>query len=914
MGAQGGRETGEGAPLDVPPRTRASARKAAATPQTPPPPEGKERLLLLDGHSLAYRAFFALPTSLVTSTGQITNAVYGFTSMLIKLLTEQRTDRVAVAFDVGPPTVRLAEYSEYKAGRAETPTEFSSQLGLLREVLEALRVPMFEVREYEADDVLATLALKAVAEGLDVAIVTADRDFLQLVRPGVTILFNRKGISDISAYDTQAVIDRFGLPPEKLPDFVALKGDTSDNLPGVPGVGDKTASTLIQQFGSVEELLAHLDDVPQKLRKIVPALEAGKDQILQNKKLNRLVVSLDIDADPADIRMGEWDDELIRKLFVSLEFRSLLERLADVRRTPAREATQEFVARAGGGKELARIATAGRVAVAALPESPGIALATSEEEVVWLDDAAEAGDLLADPAVAKVAHDAKAIAVARRRAGGAFAGLGFDTMIAAYLLDPAAGRYELDEMSLRYLNRELPTAKPPEVDGQLGLLADEGEGVNVAAAASAHAAALLPLGDTLGSELDRLGMSELYRTVELPLVDVLAGMEEVGVAIDVALLEEMGSKLSTQIDALEESIHHHAGGPLNINSPPQLREILYDKLGLSTTRRTKTGMSTAAQALESLRGMHPIVDDILKYRELTKLKSTYLDALPKFVDPATGRVHAKFNQTGAATGRLSSSDPNLQNIPVRTALGREIRRAFVAGFPKHSLVVADYSQIELRVLAHITGDQGLRDAFARDDDIHTATAAKIYGFPVDDVPRDVRDRAKAINFGLAYGMNAYGLAQRLGITPDEAQEFIDAYFASFPKVKEFMATVVRDAYRDGFTSTLLGRRRYIEELTHLNPRVRQMGERQALNAPIQGTAADMIKLAMIEVDAGLRNAGLGARMVLTVHDELLFEVPDAELDATREAVRSLMEQAYPMDVRLKVDVAIGANWAEAKGG
>jgi DNA polymerase I len=386
------------------------------------------------------------------------------------------------------------------------------------------------------------------------------------------------------------------------------------------------------------------------------------------------------------------------------------------------------------------------------------------------------------------------------------------------------------------------------------------------------------------------------------------------VAIDVALLEQQANVLSTQIDALEDSIHNHAGGPLNINSPPQLREVLYDKLGLTTTRRTKTGMSTDAQALENLRGMHPIVDDILRYRELTKLKSTYLDALPRLVDPATNRLHARFHQTGASTGRLSTSDPNLQNIPVRTPLGREIRRAFIAGFPQHSLLVADYSQIELRVLAHITGDQGLRDAFARDDDIHTATAAKIYGFPVDDVPRDVRDRAKAINFGLAYGMNAYGLAQRLGITPDEAQEFIDAYFASFPKVKEFMATVVRDAYRDGFTSTLLGRRRYIEELTHRNPRVRQMGERQALNAPIQGTAADMIKLAMIKVDAGLREAGLGARMVLTVHDELIFEVPDAELDATREAVRSLMEQAYPMDVPLRVDVAIGANWAEAKGG
>jgi len=874
-----------------------------------------DRLLLLDGHSLAYRAFFALPTSLVTSTGQITNAVYGFTSMLIKLLTEQKTERIGVAFDVGAPTVRLAEYAEYKAGRAETPSEFSSQMGLLHDVLDVLRVPVFEVREHEADDVLATLARKAAEQGLETMLVTADRDFLQMVRPGVGVLFNRKGISDMTLYDSEAVVARFGLPPEKLRDFVALKGDTSDNLPGVPGVGDKTASALVQQFGSVEALYEHLHEVPQKLRKVVPALEAAREQVLRNKKLATLIDTLPLDVDPTDIRMGRWDQEAVRKLFLSLEFRSLLERLADVRREPIPAAASEFVARAGGAPELARIEqaarTGARVAVAAAPSSAGIALAVSDDEAIWLEDASTAAALLADPAVAKVGHDVKEIAVACRRAGGTFAGLAFDTKIAAYLLDPAPGRYDLEELSVRYLDRELPAAKPPEGDGQFSLFAEQQPGG--AEAASAHAAALLPLADRLSSELDRLGMSDLYRDVELPLVDVLAGMEEVGVAIDVSLLEQQANTMSTQIDALEQSIHNHAGGPLNINSPPQLREVLYDRLGLTPSRRTKTGPSTDAAALENLRGLHPIVDDILRYRELTKLKSTYLDALPRLVDPKTGRLHARFHQTGAATGRLSTSDPNLQNIPVRTPLGREIRRAFVAGFEEHTLLVADYSQIELRVLAHITSDPGLTEAFDHDDDIHAATAAKVYGFAVNEVPRDVRDRAKAINFGLAYGMNAYGLAQRLGITPDEAQEFIDAYFKSFPNVKEFMVTVVRDAYRDGYTMTLLGRRRYIEELTQRNPRIRQMGERQALNAPIQGTAADIIKLAMIKVDAGLHDAGLGARMVLTVHDELIFEVPDAELDATREAVRSVMEGAFPMNVRLKVDMATGANWAEAKG-
>ncbi len=875
-----------------------------------------DRLLLLDGHSLAYRAFFALPTSLVTSTGQITNAVYGFTSMLIKLLTEQRTDRIGVAFDLGAPTIRLAQYAEYKAGRAATPAEFSSQLGLLREVLDTLRVPVFQVPDHEADDVIATLARRAVEKGLQTFVVTADRDMLQLVDDHVSVLFNRKGISDVTLYDTDAVVERFGIPPEKLPDLVALKGDPSDNLPGVPGVGDKTASTLVQQFGSVEAMYEQLDEIPQKLRKLVPKLEEAKEQVLRNKRLATLVDDLDLGVDPAEIRMGEWDQEVVRKLFLSLEFRSLLERLVDVRRAPP-AAASEFVARAAGGKDLKQLADAARggarLAVATRPGSAGVALATGDQEALWIEDPSAAAGLLADPAVSKVAHDAKELTVARMRADASFAGLAFDTKIAAYLLDPAAGTYEVEDLSLRYLDRELPSARQNDDGAQLSLdvVTDE---TGAPEAACAQAAALLPLADRLSSELERLGMTQLYRDVEQPLIDVLAHMELTGVAIDVDLLEQQSNKMSAEVAALEESITRHAGGPININSPPQLREVLYDRLGLTPGRKTKTGYSTDAAALEGLRGLHPIIDDILRYRELTKLKSTYLDALPRLVDPITRRLHARFHQTVTTTGRLSTSDPNLQNIPVRTGLGREIRRAFVPGFPEHTLLVADYSQIELRVLAHITGDEGLRGAFERDEDIHAATAATVYGFAVDEVPHDLRDRAKAINFGLAYGMNSFGLAQRLAIMPDEAQEFIDSYFASFPGVKEFMGSVVREAYRDGYTMTLLGRRRYIEELTHRNPRVRQMGERQALNAPIQGTAADIIKLAMIKVDAGLAEEGLGARMVLTVHDELLFEVPNSELDATIEAVRSLMEQAYPLEVPLRVDLATGANWAEAKGG
>ncbi|MGH2829662.1 MAG: DNA polymerase I, partial [Actinomycetota bacterium] len=482
--------------------------------------------------------------------------------------------------------------------------------------------------------------------------------------------------------------------------------------------------------------------------------------------------------------------------------------------------------------------------------------------------------------------------------------------LAAYLLDPASGAYDLPSVLARYLKRDLPTAKPSDGDGQMSF--DVGETSEVEETC-ARAAALPALADHLESELKRLGMLDLLRDVELPLARVLAEMERTGIGIDVALLQRMSTELATDIAGIEERIFQHAGGPFNLNSPPQLREMLYGRLGLKPSKRTKTGFSTDAATLETLRGEHPIVDELLHYRELSKLKSTYLDALPPLIDPADGRLHATFNQAAAATGRISSENPNVQNIPVRTDLGRRIREGFVAGFAGHTLLVADYSQIELRVLAHITGDTGLCEAFARDEDIHAATAARVWSFPVGEVPRDLRGRAKMINFGLSYGMSAYGLAQRLGITPDEAAEFIEAYFKSFPGVKEFMEQVVREAYRDQFTVTLLGRRRYLPELSSSNPRIRSLGERQALNAPIQGTAADIIKLAMLKVDAGLRERGLGARMVLTVHDELIFEVPESQLPATTEAVRSLMEQAYPLEVPLKVDIAHGRSWANAKG-
>ncbi|MCA1830664.1 MAG: DNA polymerase I, partial [Actinobacteria bacterium] len=711
-------------------------------------------------------------------------------------------------------------------------------------------------------------------------------------------------------YDDTAVHERFGLPPEKLVDYAALKGDPSDNLPSVPGVGEKTASHLIQQFGSVESLYDRLDELPKKLQRLRGALEENRDIVVRNKRLSKLRIDLDVGIEPGDIRMGEWQMGEIRRLFDALQFRSLYERLPDVRASepvavePSKQITVKHAEATLFVTERPRV-----VGVVLDEPSGGLALAEGDTEGHWVTSVGSVRELLEAPDVEKVTHDAKTTAVWLARRGITLRGVSFDTQIAAYLLDPAPGSYPLADISVRYLGRELPHARADEAQEQLNLGLDD---ASAAEAAAARATALLPLSERLAQELDKTGMASLMKDIELPLVDVLKDLELTGVAIDTDLLIGKSNELGARIQTLEGEIAELAGGPFNINSPKQLQAVLFDRLGLRSTRRTKTGPSTDAQALEGLRGQHQIIDALLEYRELTKLRSTYLDALPKLVDETDGRVHATFKQTTVATGRIATENPNLQNIPVRTELGREIRRAFIAGFPGHSLLVADYSQIELRVLAHITGDPGLTEAFERDLDVHAATAATVWGFDVDDVPRDLRERAKAINFGLAYGMNKFGLAQRLGITPDEAQEFIDGYFRSFTKVGEFMRSVVADAYRDGCTTTMLGRRRYLPELEHPNPRVRALGERQALNAPIQGSAADILKLAMIKVHERLQEREETARMVLTVHDELLFEVETEDAQVTMENVQSLMEQAYPLRVPLKVDAAVGPNWADAK--
>jgi DNA polymerase-1 len=870
--------------------------------------DAPKRLFLLDGHSLAYRAFFALPTSLATTTGQVTNAVYGFTSMLIKLLAEEKPDLIAVAFDVGRPTHRLERYAEYKAGRAETPDEFRQQLGLIVEVLETLRVPVIGIEDHEADDAIATLATRASAQGRDTVIVTADRDFFQIVRPGIRVMFNRRGISDIVMYDEKAVTERFGLPPEKYLDYVALKGDASDNIPGVPGVGEKTASKLVQDFGSVEQVLERTSELKGRLR---GSIEAADGDLLRNKELARLELDLDLDVEPDDLVMGEWDPDAVRRLFTSLEFRTLLERLEEVERTAKPVEAVDLDLREVPERELVSIlrdptakavrfeVRERRVRGVAVSVGGGQAAFAAVEELEGI------GDALADAHAIKWTHDVKDMETAVIAEGRPLRGVASDTLLAAYLLDPAATDLGLRALSQQYLRTDVLGFVEEEEEGQLF-----GEAWRPIAAEAAAIALLAPV---VTERLERAGLAALLRDVELPLSTVLAKMQARGVALDVAYLDEMAESVRDKMATLRAEIYRHAGQEFNLNSPPQLRTILYDKLGLVPTKRTSKGqLSTDASQLEKLRDQHPIVAALLSWRELDKLNSTYLEALPKQVDPRDGRVHTTFNQTGASTGRLSSTNPNLQNIPVRGELGRQIRRAFVPGAEGQVLLVADYSQIELRILAHLSGDEGLREAFASDRDIHTSTAARVFGLPEDSVDPSLRSRAKMVNYGLAYGMNAFGLASRLDIAADEAQEILDAYFTSFPQIREYLDRQVGKAAAEGFTETLLGRRRYIPELQASNPRVRDMGRRMALNAPIQGSAADVFKVGMIKVDRAVEAAPeLDCRMLLTVHDELVFEVPEEHVEEAAAVVKREMESAFDLEVKLRADVGWGKNWADA---
>jgi DNA polymerase-1 len=899
------------------------------------------QLMLIDGNSLTYRAFFALPTDMATAAGQVTNAVFGFTSMLVNLIKDHHPDQVVASFDRPEPTFRHQLIDDYKAGRAETPDILRQQMGLVRQLVETLKIPVLELPGYEADDILATLATKAAAAGDDVMLVTGDRDCYQLVAdPHIRVLYNRRGVSDYVLYDEAGIAERTGVSPEQYPQYAALRGDPSDNLPGVPGVGEKTAARLINTYGDLEGVFAHLDDLTPKLR---ASLAAAENRVRLNAAATPLVRDLDVSIDPSEAVLGGWDTEEVRRLFDFLEFRSLWDRFMEAteangaaggaaqpdtgatlgividRPEPARVvdmidgwvAAATPVAVAGGWAGAEGRSPLVGLAIVVLPPAEG----PDPVAVTWIDEAAlgtppmlaALSRLLGAGGVEVSTHDAKALMRGLSVIGVSFSNLELDTAIAAYLVDPAGDQYLLESLALRYAGIDLTAPDAPPA-GQLDL---EGTAPDVADVAGRRAAAVARLVEPLGSALSARGMSRLYDEVERPLVRVLALMEEMGVRVDVAELKALADELAGEAKRLEAYIQELAGEPFTVGSTPQLRQVLFTKLGLAPQKRTKTGFSTDAQTLEKLRGQHPIIEALLRWREVEKLRSTYGESLLAEVAP-DGRIHATFNQTVARTGRLSSDQPNLHNIPIRSEEGRRFRQCFVPTEGRRFLV-ADYNQIELRVIAHLAEDPGLVEAFGSGTDIHTATASRIYGVEPGEVTIAMRSKAKMVSYGLAYGMEAYGLAQRLGIPVVEADQILGAYFEGFPSVRAYMDRVVAEARDRGYTETLMGRRRLIPELQSGRYQVRAAGERQAMNAGIQGLAADIFKVALVRLDAALAAGGLTSRLVLQVHDEVIVEVPPEEAVPAEKAVVDAMTGAVELRVPLTVNVSWGDTWASAKG-
>ncbi len=909
---------------------------AATNPARPGDSEPRrDRLLLLDGHSLAYRAFFALPPeNFATTTGQPTNAVYGFTAMLINVLRDEHPSHVAVAFDRGEPTFRHEQYVDYKANRRETPADFRSQLSLIFEVLDALGIRRLSVPGYEADDIIATLATEATADGMGVLIVTGDRDALQLVTDDVTVLMTRRGISDMTRFTPEQVTEKYGLTPAQYPDFAALRGDPSDNLPSIPGVGEKTAAKWVIEFGS----LAHLvDQVDQVKGKAGDRLREHLGDVLRNRQLTELARDVPVEVALADLSPQPWDREQIHQLFDTLQFRVLRDRLystlpngiagaaAASGQAPAGGTGFDIEVRSLGAGEvaawLAGHAAGGRVGIAASGSwgrgtgvLDGLALAAPDGTAAFIDPVqlAEADEQalaawLADPAVPKALHDAKGPMHAMAARGLELRGLTSDTALAAYLALPGQRSFDLADLALRYLNRELPGAATPS--GQLALEMDAE--VPAAEGLAQRAAATAELADALDADLARRGATELLADVELPLVGVLAQMERAGIAADTDHLADMSASLAGEVKAAQDGAYAVTGHEFNLGSPKQLQEVLFTELGLPKTKRIKTGYTTDSEALTSLLAQteHPVLVHLLRHRDVARLK-TIVDSLIPMAD-ADGRIHTTYNQMIAATGRLSSTDPNLQNIPIRTEEGRRIRQAFVVGQGFETLLTADYSQIELRIMADLSGDEALSAAFGSGHDFHAETASRVFGVPPEAVTVELRSKIKAMNYGLAYGLSAYGLSQQLRVTPDEARAFMEDYFRQFGGIRDYLHEVVAKARMDGYTQTILGRRRYLPDLTSDNRQRREMAERMALNAPIQGSAADIIKVAMLAVHREIAARGLRSRMLLQVHDELLFEVAAGELDQLRELVSAQMCGAYELTVPLAVSMGTGRSWAEA---
>jgi DNA polymerase-1 len=915
-------------------------------------------LVLIDGHALAYRAYFALSnTAMRTRAGEPTHAVYGFALMLLNVWEEMAPEYMAVAFDVGP-TFRHAQYADYKATREKMPVDMNTQVNRVEQLVRAFNIPVFTAANYEADDVLGTLATQAAARGVDAIIVTGDRDAFQLVGPHIKVLLSGKTFSERMLYDAREVEARYGLPPDRLVELKGLMGDTSDNIPGVRGIGEKIGRQLIEKYGSLEEIYLHLNELPPSQR---ARLEANRDMAFLSRALGRIktdvpCVQLDLEA----CRTRDFDREEVVRLFQELEFRSLLQRIPG--HTPATTsspaaglqmgmfdaAAQPPAAATAGGAPSAgdyqvvsslqalatladRLKAADRLTFdvettstdAMVAELVGIALTDAPGRAWYVPIASPTlrlpiGDVLhilrplfRGNQPLKVAHNAKYDVTVLAEHGVETDGRLLDTMIAAWLVDPA-GAVGLKNLAWQRLGVAMTEIGELIGRGRKQITMDRVPLEQVLSYACADVDMTTRLLDGLMADLRARGQEALFTEVEMPLVAVLTAMERAGIRLDRGVLDQMSQDLDARLQRIEEEIFELVGYRFNVNSTQQLSDALFGKLALPTAgmRKNQSGYySTAADVLESLRGKHPVVDLILEQRQLTKLKSTYVDALPQLVNPKTGRLHTSFNQTGTVTGRISSSNPNLQNIPIRTETGREVRRAFVAD-PGWRLVAADYSQIELRVMAHVSQDPGLLGAFERDEDIHASTAAAVLGIPLTEVTKDQRRIAKSVNFGLSYGQGAFGLAQQTGMSQADAGRFIQAYFEKYPGVQRYIEETKRQAAEQGYVQTLLGRRRYFPGLARLRGPERARAEREAINMPIQGTAADIIKIAMIRLHAALQERSLRARMLLQVHDELVLEVPEEEVSPVVPLVREIMGGAMSLSVPLKVDVEIGNNWLE----
>ncbi|WP_336760863.1 DNA polymerase I [Paenibacillus sp. USHLN196] len=883
-----------------------------------------DKFILIDGNSIIYRAFFAMPP-LTNSKGLHTNAVYGFTTMLLRLLEEHNPTHVMVAFDAGKITFRHEGYQEYKGGREKTPPELSEQFPLLKELLKGLGIAQFELAGFEADDIIGTLTKRADEAGRQVLVVSGDKDMLQLASEHVHIGLTRKGVTEIELYDPAQIKERYGLTPLQIIDLKGLMGDTSDNIPGIPGVGEKTALKLLHQFGSVEDVLNSTSELKGKMKE---KIEAHAEDARMSKQLATIHREVPLEQTWEDMQFAGLKEEHAGPALAKLEFKSLLERLSfsgtigsEQEAVPAAEVESSIATEDTISELFSSLDSIDVLHVETHGDNPhqakliGLAVGSAgtytfiSPELLHSDAAAPVREWLGNSDQPKRGYDLHRVDLALHAHGIEFAGASFDVQLAAYLLDPTESNQTISGLTTKY---GLPSLveddtvmgkgakyKVPEVE----ILGD------FLCRKAAAVAAIIPLQEQV---LETDEMNSLFHELEMPLSRILADMEKQGIKANTADLQALGSEFEEQISRLMAEIYKLSGTEFNLNSPRQLGEILFDRLGLPVVKKTKTGYSTDAEVLEKLAPYNDVVKHILQYRQLAKLQSTYVEGLLKEISHRDGKVHTYYRQTIAATGRLSSQFPNLQNIPIRMEEGRKIRKVFVPSEPGWSILAADYSQIELRVLAHISDDERLKEAFVNDMDIHTKTASDVFGVKPEDVDGDMRRSAKAVNFGIVYGISDYGLSQNLHITRKEAAQFIDQYFEVFQGVRRYMDDIVKEARQDGYVKTLLERRRYLPEINASNFNLRSFAERTAMNTPIQGTAADIIKLAMVQMDEALRERKLKSRMLLQVHDELVFEVPADELELMKELVPSVMEKALELSVPLKAEVSFGDNWYEAK--